>query len=160
MNINQITSIPSQAFFIKSRTTNTETEAPFSEEVKKTQDVSLKEKDTLNIWKELSEKYDITNANFDELNGMSKSLYEAGEISLKEHAILTFDFDRATESLKREIPKVSPDFTMYATQADASGKRNWIEEFQARADRAFGYGNLIGHQTNLNAAGILQKLER
>ncbi|MBT2216046.1 hypothetical protein KK120_09455 [Virgibacillus dakarensis] len=160
MNINHITSMPSHALSAKSAIRNTETEDQFSKEVEKTQNTSLMEKDTSNIWEELSKKYDVTNATFDELKEISMSLYKYGEISFKEHAILTFDFDRGAESLKEEISGLSPNFTMYATQADASGKRNWIEEFQARADRAFGYGNLIGHHTNLSLAGILQRLER
>lgn len=160
MNINHITSMPSHAFSARSAIRNTETEDPFSKEVEKTQNTSVMEKNMSNIWEELSEKYDVTNATFDELNEISIALYEAGEISLKEHAILIFDFDRGTESLKREISGVSPNFTMHATQAEDSGKRNWIEEFQARAVRTLGYGNLIGHHTNLNLVGILQRLER
>ncbi|GGB58513.1 hypothetical protein GCM10011409_39970 [Lentibacillus populi] len=66
------------------------------------------EKDTSNIWEELSKKYDVTNATFDELKEISMSLYEYGEISFKGHAILTFDFDRGAESLKEEISGLSP----------------------------------------------------
>ncbi|AUJ27015.1 MULTISPECIES: hypothetical protein [Virgibacillus] len=159
MNISQMNAITAHTLPANTNIKNTETEDHFSKDMKQTQETSSAKKDTPNIWRELSEKYDITNASFEDLNAISTALYEAGQISLREHAGFTFDFNRATESLKQQATGISPHFTMYATQANEWGNRNWIEEFQARADRAFQYGNIIGHHTNNNLTAILQKLK-
>lgn len=53
------------------------------------------------MYKELSGNYDVRNATFKEVVAISNVLYEAGEIPYKEHSILTFDFGRATDDLKR-----------------------------------------------------------
>lgn len=137
-----------------------ETQNDFGKDIKQTKDAPIANKDISHIWGELSKQYDITNATFNELSTISTTLYEAGAISLKEHAGLTFDFERATESLKQEIPGISSNFTMYATEANESGKRNWIEEFQKRENRSYNHGSIIGHESNLNLASILQKLQR
>lgn len=88
-------------------------------------------------------------------------LYEAGEISLKEHAVLTFDFEKATSNLKRIAPGlISPNFNMHATSANSSGQRGWILEFWGRETKDFKFGNLIGYQSNTKIFDILERLSR
>lgn len=112
-----------------------------------------------NVWEDLSNKYDVKNATFDDIVDIANSLYEAGEISLKEVALMTFDYERATNDLKQRFGGASSDFSMFVTEANENGKRNWIEEFKERANKQFGFGNLIGHSNNLNIYNILQKLD-
>ncbi|MFB1051481.1 hypothetical protein [Paraliobacillus sp. JSM ZJ581] len=160
MDINKIVTTPLSVNFTTSKKVHTDTNNLFSIETHTgTKNISSLEIKTAKTLKTLSEKYDITNATFQELKKISSALYKADEISLKEHALITFDLGRATESIKQDIPSVSHNFTMYATKANKSGERNWIKEFQARADQAFGYGNIIGAQANLSIVAILQKLK-
>lgn len=110
---------------------------------------------------DISTKYDVRNATFDEIVEMSNELYEAGEISLKEHAVLTFDFGRATTNLKQNAPGYIPSsFDMYETAANSSGQRDWIAEFSARASKDFMYGNLIGHQNHMKIIDLLERFAR
>lgn len=119
------------------------------------------QKDSPAIYKGLSDKHDVRNATFGEIVEISNALYDAGEISLKEHAVLTFDYDRATNNLKRHAPGYIPvEFNMYETSANSNGQRDWISEFEARAAKDFKYGNLIGYQSKTKVLGILERLSR
>ncbi|MBD7984102.1 hypothetical protein H9649_05885 [Sporosarcina sp. Sa2YVA2] len=122
---------------------------------------TVEQKDSSAIYKGLSDKYDVRNAKFGEIVEISNALYDAGEISLKEHAVLTFDYDRATNNLKRHAPGDIPkDFDMYETSANSNGQRDWISEFGARAAKDFKFGNLIGYQSNTKVLDILERLSR
>ncbi|WP_153723321.1 hypothetical protein [Sporosarcina cascadiensis] len=117
--------------------------------------------DSAALYKGLSEKYDVRQATFGEIVEMSNALYEAGEISLKEHAVLTFDYDRAANNLKRQAPGYVPvDFTMFETVAASNGQRDWISEFGARAAKDFKFGNLAGFQSHTKMLDILERLSR
>lgn len=101
---------------------------------------------------------DVRNATFEEVIDMSNALYEAGKISLKEHAVLTFDYGRAANNLKRYAPGYIPvGFDMYETVSDPHGRRDWIAEFKARAARDLKFGNLVGHQSNMKILEILER---
>lgn len=122
---------------------------------------STEQKNSTTLYKGLSDKYDVRNATFGEIVEISNALYEAGEISLKEHAVLTFDYERATNNLKRHASGyTSVDFDMYETSANNNGQRDWISEFGARAARDFKFGNLIGYQNNTRVLDILKRLSR
>ena len=111
------------------------------------------------IFEELASKYDIRNATFEEVKEIGHALYEAGEMTVKQLMILTFDYDRATQSIKMASNgQASPNFTMYETAADANGKRDWIAEFTARATKDRQYGNLIGSAMKQEILNILQLL--
>lgn len=72
-----------------------------------------------------SQQFNFRYAIFDEIKTISKALYDAGEISLKEVAVLTFDFERATNYLKQNSPVSIPDsFKMYKTTANSKGERD------------------------------------
>lgn len=112
-------------------------------------------------YEELAQQYDVRNATFEEIKEISNALYQAGEISMKEHMILTFDFGRATADIRRNAPGyVSTDFDMYKTPANENGQRDWIAEIKARAADHFKYGNIIGYETNSKILAVLQKMER
>ncbi|SOC06558.1 hypothetical protein SAMN05880501_104309 [Ureibacillus xyleni] len=119
------------------------------------------------IYGELSKNYNVRNATFDEIVQIANALYEAGEISGKEVALMTFDFDRAKRDLihnaghiiRENGIQISSDFSLYETSANELGQRDWIAEFEARASKSFKYGDLISYQNNNKIVSILQKLQ-
>lgn len=159
MNINKILTIPLPVDSSTKIKLATDTDNSFNDEIHGIVPRATKtEMKTSNIWDDLSIKYDITSATFNELNEISSTLYELGEISLKEHALLTFDLNRAIEFLKPKTSDISSNFPMYPTNANETAEINWINEFQVRADQAFISGNIIGQQAHLNLITILQKI--
>lgn len=104
-----------------------------------------------NIWAELAEEYDVRNSSFNELCEMSTRLYQAGQIYLFDHAMLTFDPGKSAQPAKPCI---------YLTVANAAGKRDWIAEHEARAARDLKIGNMIGYKVNKNVLMILARLQK
>lgn len=155
MNINTVASYQTTAFYAKN-TAKMDTTGGRLFNIPET--VATTQKDASAIYEELSSKYDARKATFDEIIEISNTLYEAGEISLKEHMLMTFDFERATNDLKQNAPGVPSSFNMCETSADSNGRRDWIAEFGARASKNFKFGNLIGYQSNMKAVAILQRL--
>ena len=160
MNVNSVASSQLTSFY----TTNANLKL---EEVEKPvflvgeTEENVEQKNSSDFYKELADKYDVRNATFGDIVEISNALYEVGEISLKEHAVLTFDFDRATNNLKRHAAGYIPvDFNMHETSANSNGQRDWISEFGARATKDFKYGNLIGYQSNTKVFEILERLSR
>ncbi|MFF5994936.1 hypothetical protein AAGS61_09285 [Lysinibacillus sp. KU-BSD001] len=112
------------------------------------------------VYKKLSTQYNVRNATFEEIVDIAHALYEADEMTGKEVTILTFDYERATNYMKQHAPTpVSADFSMYETVANANGKRDWIEELQARAAKALQYGDLIGYQARQKIANTLKQID-
>lgn len=101
--------------------------------------------DPANIWKELSEKYNIHNASFEDLCDISKSLYSAGQISLFDHGMLTFRYS---------IPNMDN-----ATPSYSNGNKDWAAEFQARGQQQLKLNNMDGYVLFQRLAGILDKLD-
>ena len=113
------------------------------------------------IYEELSGKYDIRNATLEELEDIAHSLYLAGEMSFTEASILTFDYERATQNIKKIMNGLVPiSFNLYETAANEMGQRDWIAEFEAQATKDLRYGNLIGHSNKMKILNILQQLEK
>lgn len=107
------------------------------------------------IWENLSNEYNVNYGTFADVIRIANSLYEAGEISLREVATMTFDFGKASHDLKQVASGISSNFSMYETNAKEDGKRNWIEEFDARANKNFKLGNLLGYNSNMKISSIL-----
>lgn len=163
MNIQSVSSNQLNSYY--SRTNNTKVESvgarTFSAELKeKAQDVTPTKNGSSAIWGELSSKYDVRNATFDEIEKTSIALYEAGEISFTELSLITAPY-AAERHLKENVPHLlSPNFSMYHTAADEYGRRDWIAEFESIASSSFKYGDLIGFQNNTKVYKSLQKLAR
>jgi len=86
-------------------------------------------------------------------------LYEAGEFYGWKVALLIFDYERATNSIRQHAQTpVSANFSMYETVADEFGQRDWIAEFEARATKDLKYGNLIAHSNKKKILNILVQL--
>lgn len=110
---------------------------------------------------DIASRYDVRSMTFEQLNDMAHELYEAGAITGKEVATLTFDYGRATNSIKQAANgNVAPSFTMYETAADDAGRIDWIAEFVAHAAKDQKYGNLIGQSNKMNIVQLLQLLQR
>lgn len=160
MNVNSIVSHQLTSYYTKNINEKSE-EVKGSAFLVGETERNAKQEDSSTIYKGLSNKYDVKNATFGEIVEISNALYDAGEISLKEHAVLTFDYERATNNLKRHAPGYVPvDFDMYETSANSNGQRDWISEFGARAAKDFKFGNLVGYQSNARVLDILERLSR
>lgn len=135
--------------FITPKSTNTTQE----------QIVNLKQeqKDSNNVWEDLSKDYDVRNTTFDKICDITLKLYEAGEISFKDHATLTFDWNRGVEYFRQnlQIP-VKSDLNL--TPANSEGKRDWIAEYEERAKQDWKFGNILGYHSNQKALSILKRL--
>ncbi len=113
------------------------------------------------IYDDIANKYDVRNMTFEQLKEVAQELYEAGAITVKEVMTMTFDYGRATQYIKQAANGfAAPNFTMYETSADASGRRDWIAEFEARAAKDRQYGNFIGNANKNKIISVLQLLER
>ncbi len=98
------------------------------------------------IWRRMASKYDVRRITTEETANLSQELYNAGEISLLDHAVLSFDPDRNI-----------PYGTGFLTQADSTGHRDLILEYEARIDLDKKMGN---SQSFSNNERILEYLER
>lgn len=158
--ISSITSVqPNSWYPTNTRVEESNKESLFS--VYETKELNENPPTSLNIWEELSETYDVRNATFNDIKNVAQTLYKAGEISGKEVATLTFDYEKATNYIQRYSPtSVSADFNMYETVADELDRRDWISEFEARATKDLKYGNLIGHANKSKILNILYQLEK
>ena len=92
---------------------------------------------------------------------MGHKLYEAGAISDKDVMLLTFDYGRASDYVKQAVKGMAAlNFTMYETNADELGRRDWIAEFEARAAKDRQYGNFIANANKTKLISVLQLIER
>ncbi len=70
-------------------------------------------------------------------------------------------YTRVTHYIKQAASGLAaPNFSMYETSADATGRRDWIAEFEARAAKDRQYGNFIGNANKTKIISILHLLER
>lgn len=98
------------------------------------------------IWRKLASKYDVHSITMEETANLSQELYDAGEISLLDHAILSFNPD-----LKL------PYGTGFLTQADNKGNHDLISEYENRIEINKKMGN---RQSLVNNERVLEYLER
>lgn len=108
------------------------------------------------IWAELSSKYNIRQTTFDDLCEIADRLYSTGQISFSDLAMMTFDWKRAADDLRKDYPDVVADLNQ--VPADSQGRRDWIAEFVARAKQAFKQGNDKGYIQYQRLADILRRI--
>lgn len=101
------------------------------------------------IWKKLAEKYDVRNASFDEIKEISRQLYNEGQITGFECAMLTFDPSESPQALNSNI---------FLTQVDADDRRDWIAEYETRLSRDMGVGDQQSYKINQRTLEILKSL--
>ena len=137
MEINNIVS--AEIFSIGHPQTKSNT-AKFSFEVSETNQIEPE-----SIWRKMASKYDIRDITTEETSNLSQELYNAGEISLLDHAILSFN------------PSHIPYGSGFLTQADSTGHRDLISEYETRIDMDKKMGN---SQSLVNNERVLEYLER
>jgi hypothetical protein len=102
------------------------------------------------IWHRLASEYDIRSMTAEETSKLSLELYYAGEISLLDHAVLSFDRDMGEFG------------TSFLTKADSDGRRDMLAEFEAKVAMDKSTGNrrslpidsrILQHLERLDAAG-------
>lgn len=101
------------------------------------------------VWEKLSEKFNISNASFNYIKYISSELYKAGQISLLDHGILTFDPSESPQRIKPNI---------FLTQSDSNARMDWIAEYEARANRDLNIGNTTGYLNNKRILNILKQI--
>ena len=162
MNLNSISTNQLNLNFMRSTNVKSGLTAETSFSINKnevTTEVSSTEEShlTSNVYEEIGSKYDVRNATFEEFSEIANTLYEAGEITFLQSSLMRFDYDRATRELKSELGnKVAPDFSLYETYSDSSGRRDWISEWEARLSKDMRYDVMGFHHTQ----GILKVLKR
>lgn len=72
------------------------------------------------IWQKMASAYDVRHITTEETADLSQSLYDAGEISLLDHALLSFD------------PSRIPYGTGFLTEGDNAGHHDLISEYETR----------------------------
>ena len=102
------------------------------------------------IWVELAQEYDVRNMSFKDLCNISTRLYDNGQITLKEHALFTFDPQKSVQKIKSGINLLP---------TDANSNKDWIKEYETRYQRDLKLGNTMGYTTNKHLLTILNKLE-
>lgn len=107
-----------------------------------------KTNDTEAIWKQLGREYDIHNISHDERIELSQKLFDAGLITIADHAILSFNGDR--------IPTIGNSFL---TEPNSSGKFDLIDEFTARIELDKKMQNDENLKNNEHILGILEHIE-
>lgn len=98
------------------------------------------------IWRKMALKYDVRSITTEETASLSQELYDAGEISLFDHALLSFDPDHSV-----------PYGTGFLTQSDSTGHRDLILEYANRIDMDKKMGN---SQSLINNERVLEYLKR
>ena len=136
----EINNIVSAGIFSTGHPQTKSNTAKSSFEVSETNQIELE-----SIWRKMASKYDVRNISTEETTILSQELYNAGEISLFDHAILSFD------------PTLIPYGTGFLTQADSTGHRDLIVEYETRIDMDKKMSN---SQSLVNNERVLEYLER
>lgn len=94
-------------------------------------------------------KYNPRNCTFAEFCATIKTLTREGKLSSHDILLTTADFTRSFKN--------NPSFRYYMTSANAAGRRNWVVEFEALANRERQRGNMLGYQRFLERKAIAVK---
>lgn len=100
------------------------------------------------IWCQLGREYDIHNITHEQRAELSQKLYDAGEISLLDHAVLSFDGER-----------IFPDGSTFLTESTSSGAYDLVAEFTARVDLNKQMSDQQSMENNQRILDILSHLE-
>jgi len=97
-------------------------------------------------WHQIGKQIDVNSMTREDLAKISAMLYDQGLISLSDHATMSFDPSFAG----------SPNLL---TAADASGRVDWMAEFQARMARHSERGETSAAAQDERVLGILSRLQ-
>ncbi len=105
------------------------------------------------IWRSLATGIDVHSATLDQLSLVSQGLYDYGQISLLDHATLSFD------PAKGALGESADTYLTGQDGADGSGKRDWVAEFEARLTEHMEAGDSASAAVDQRVLGILHRLE-
>lgn len=129
----------------------------FSSSVGSSTSIESEKSSSLDIWSELSQKHNIRSATYEEIDDLSLKLYESGEISLMQRALLTDDLSKIPQPFIQNSLKNNG----YFTQSNSNGERDWIKEFEIKAAQQLKSGNMNGYTSFQNiVTKILKRLEQ
>ncbi len=101
------------------------------------------------LWHKLGREYDLRDISLQGTAQLSQELYDAGEISLLDHAILSFDPNR--------LPLVGDTFL---SEANSAGNHDLIADFSARIELNRQMGDEKSMANNERVLDVLQRLEQ
>ncbi|EPR43653.1 hypothetical protein dsx2_2270 [Desulfovibrio sp. X2] len=105
---------------------------------------------SFDIWRALATQYDLNSMDAGDLDDLSQSLYDAGQISLGDRTALSFDPEKGT---------LSSNAGSLLTGTNASGKVDWQSEFKARLADAMDSGDMVSAQVDQQVLGVLGRLQ-
>lgn len=106
------------------------------------------------IWRDVGQRYDVTNMNLSEMDAMTMELYQAGAITLLDRAVLTLDPTQMSVN-----GQALSEQTIRLTQADASGRRDWIAELEAQKEQALARGETQNASMDERLLGVLRHVQ-
>ncbi|MFY9377649.1 MAG: hypothetical protein WAP58_05580 [Peptococcia bacterium] len=113
--------------------------------------------DKQKIYKLISEKYDIRKASYAELCDMTKALYDYGIITSGERALILFN----PKLYPPEFIRLNyPNYRYFLLETDDNGRRDWLQEFEARIEKNYAEGNSNSAKYRERLLEILKRLER
>lgn len=98
------------------------------------------------VWHQIGKGVDVRSLTQEDLAKVSGMLYDNGVISLRDHATMSFDPSFAGSS-------------GLLTEADASGRVDWMAEFQARLAKHQKEGDTQGAAQDGRVLDILSRLQ-
>ncbi|MCC5912646.1 MAG: hypothetical protein JJT76_19690 [Clostridiaceae bacterium] len=96
------------------------------------------------------EKYDPRNCTFDEFCVTIKTL-------VKEEKLASHDILLGTLDVEKSFKRMNPSFKYYMTSTDSEGRRNWVDEFDALANRELARGNMLGYKRHMERKELAVK---
>jgi hypothetical protein len=142
--------MPSINSFAPSAVLPLPTSRPMTYKVSETTSSTVKDpQQTDSLWRRLGREYDLRDISIQETAQLSQQLYDGGEISLLDHAILSFD------------PNCLPwGGDTFLSEANNAGNHDLIAEFSARIELNRKMGDEKSLANNERVFDILQRLEQ
>ncbi|MBU1616097.1 hypothetical protein KJ693_12420 [bacterium] len=107
---------------------------------------------TSKVLDELAQKYDVRNATLDEIGEIGVKLFNVGIISMTEFCGMGFDPDHFGE-----CPMLQ--HTFFTTSADSNGRRDWVTEYEKRAERSLKeYNSIENYISDTGVAKVLKEI--
>lgn len=128
---------------------------------------------TQDIFRQIAQGTNVRSLSIESMSAVSFQLYDAGQISMMEHSMLSFGSGQDSQSFWDQSEDDSSDdffdfdsgiedaansYTM-RTEPDEDGNIDWIAEFQARLEEHQAAGDEQGASRDQQILNILEKLQ-
>lgn len=115
------------------------------------------EEEKRRTYKLIAERYNIRKASYHELGEMTDILCSEGIITCGEQALILFNPEIAPPEY---IRLNYPNYRYFLTETDSEGRRDWLQEFEARIKKNYADSNPFSANYRERLLTILRKLER